>query len=120
MSNADHESASDPGEGTVTAPRIVIIGGGLAGAKAAVALREGSFEGSVTIVGDESHPPYERPPLSKEYLQGGTPAEDMLVVPASGTPSTTSPESKASRRCALIDPPSRCTWQMVVTCPTTR
>lgn len=62
--------------------RIVIIGGGLAGAKAAVALRDGGFEGSLTIVGDEPHPPYERPPLSKEYLQGSSEADDMLVVPA--------------------------------------
>ena len=61
---------------------IVIIGGGLAGAKAAVALKDGGFEGSLTIVGDEPHPPYERPPLSKEYLQGSSEADDMLVVPA--------------------------------------
>lgn len=60
---------------------IVIIGGGLAGAKAAVALKDGGFEGSLTIVGDEPHPPYERPPLSKEYLQGSSEADDMLVVP---------------------------------------
>ena len=65
----------------MTAQRIVIIGGGLAGAKAAVALKDGGFEGSLTIVGDEPHPPYERPPLSKEYLQGGSEADDMLVVP---------------------------------------
>lgn len=60
---------------------IVVIGGGLAGAKAVVALKDGGYEGSLTIVGDESHPPYERPPLSKEYLQGSSEADDMLVVP---------------------------------------
>ncbi len=67
----------------MTAERVVIVGGGLAGAKAAVALKHGGFEGSLTIVGEESHPPYERPPLSKEYLQGKSSADDMLVVPAS-------------------------------------
>ena len=50
--------------------RIVIVGGGLAGAKAAETLRETGFDGELTIVGDESERPYERPPLSKEYLRG--------------------------------------------------
>ena len=81
MSHADHEYEPESPEGNMTAQRIVIIGGGLAGAKAAVALKDGGFEGSLTIVGDEPHPPYERPPLSKEYLQGGSEADDMLVVP---------------------------------------
>jgi 3-phenylpropionate/trans-cinnamate dioxygenase ferredoxin reductase subunit len=50
--------------------RFVIVGGGLAGAKAAETLREDGFDGSVTLVGDEADRPYERPPLSKEYLRG--------------------------------------------------
>jgi 3-phenylpropionate/trans-cinnamate dioxygenase ferredoxin reductase subunit len=50
--------------------KIVIIGGGLAGAKAAEALRARGFGGQVTIVGEEAHLPYERPPLSKGYLTG--------------------------------------------------
>ena len=52
--------------------RIVIVGGGLAGAKAAETLREEGFDGTVTLVGDEPERPYERPPLSKEYLRGET------------------------------------------------
>ena len=66
----------------MTTDPVVIIGGGLAGAKAAIGLRDGGFTGSLTIVGEESHPPYERPPLSKDYLQGESGADDMLVVPA--------------------------------------
>ncbi len=62
--------------------RIVVIGGGLAGAKAVVGLRDGGFTGPVSLVGDEARPPYERPPLSKEYLQGDSEADAMLVVPA--------------------------------------
>lgn len=48
--------------------RIVIIGAGEAGARAAMALRENGFTGSVTLIGDEPHLPYERPPLSKAVL----------------------------------------------------
>jgi 3-phenylpropionate/trans-cinnamate dioxygenase ferredoxin reductase subunit len=55
----------------VREPRnIVIVGGGLAGAKAAQTLREEGYEGHLTLVGDEPERPYERPPLSKDYLRG--------------------------------------------------
>ena len=49
---------------------FVIAGAGLAGAKAAEALREQGFDGRVVLVGKEVHLPYERPPLSKDYLAG--------------------------------------------------
>ena len=52
--------------------RFVIVGGGLAGAKAAETLREEGFDGELTLIGDEPERPYERPPLSKEYLRGET------------------------------------------------
>jgi 3-phenylpropionate/trans-cinnamate dioxygenase ferredoxin reductase component len=48
----------------------VIVGAGLAGAKAAQTLREEGFDGRVVLVGSESDRPYERPPLSKDYLRG--------------------------------------------------
>jgi len=55
----------------VDTPRtIVIIGGGLAGAKAAETLRGEGYDGRVVLVGDEPERPYERPPLSKEYMRG--------------------------------------------------
>lgn len=47
---------------------VIIVGGGHGGAQAALALRHHGFEGSILIVGREVEPPYERPPLSKEYL----------------------------------------------------
>jgi 3-phenylpropionate/trans-cinnamate dioxygenase ferredoxin reductase subunit len=47
---------------------VLIVGGGHAGAQCAIALRQGGFAGSVAIVGRESEPPYERPPLSKDYF----------------------------------------------------
>ena len=62
--------------------RFVILGAGLAGGTAALALREEGFDGEVTLVGAEGHPPYSRPPLSKGYLRGEEPFEDALVAPA--------------------------------------
>ena len=49
---------------------FVIVGAGLAGAKAAETLRSEGFDGRVVLIGDEPERPYERPPLSKEYLRG--------------------------------------------------
>ena len=65
-----------------TPKNIVIIGGGLAGAKTAEALRENEFTGSITLVAAEDHLPYERPPLSKEYLAGKGSFDDTVVKPA--------------------------------------
>jgi 3-phenylpropionate/trans-cinnamate dioxygenase ferredoxin reductase subunit len=59
----------------------VIVGGGMAGAKAAETLREEGFDGRVIVVARESAPPYERPPLSKDYLRGESPAEKAYVQP---------------------------------------
>jgi hypothetical protein len=60
----------------------VVVGTGLAGGAAARSLRENGFDGRVTLLGDEPHPPYERPPLSKEYLRGESAASDAYVEPA--------------------------------------
>jgi 3-phenylpropionate/trans-cinnamate dioxygenase ferredoxin reductase component len=57
----------------------VIAGAGLAGAKAAEALRSEGFEGRIVLVGDEPEAPYERPPLSKDYLRGESPREQARV-----------------------------------------
>ncbi|GAA4781429.1 FAD-dependent oxidoreductase [Stakelama sediminis] len=61
---------------------VVIVGGGHGGAQAAIALRQAKFEGSIAIVTEETELPYERPPLSKEYLAGDKPFERMLIRPA--------------------------------------
>ena len=52
------------------AERIVIVGASLAGARAAEGAREAGFEGSIVLIGEEPERPYERPPLSKDYLRG--------------------------------------------------
>src|SRR5579875_22912 len=58
---------------------FVIIGGGLAGAKAAEALHDNNFDGQVVLIADEEHLPYERPPLSKEFLAGKKSLADFTV-----------------------------------------
>ena len=60
---------------------FVIVGAGLAGAKAAETLREEGFDGRVVLIGDEPELPYERPPLSKKYLAGEAAREDAHVHP---------------------------------------
>jgi 3-phenylpropionate/trans-cinnamate dioxygenase ferredoxin reductase subunit len=60
----------------------VIVGGGLAGGKAAETLRGEGFDGRVVLVGEEPEPPYERPPLSKGYLLGKQPRDKAFVQPA--------------------------------------
>jgi len=61
---------------------FVIVGAGLAGAKAAEALRTGGFGGRIVLIGDETDRPYDRPPLSKAYLQGTTEREKIYIHPA--------------------------------------
>ena len=60
---------------------VLIVGGGHGGAQAAIALRQEKFEGSIAIVGDEPELPYERPPLSKEYLSGDKTFDRILIRP---------------------------------------
>ncbi|HXG41539.1 MAG TPA: FAD-dependent oxidoreductase [Dehalococcoidia bacterium] len=60
---------------------VVIVGANLAGGRAAEALRKEGFDGRIFLVGEEPHPPYERPPLSKEYLRGEMPREELFVQP---------------------------------------
>jgi 3-phenylpropionate/trans-cinnamate dioxygenase ferredoxin reductase subunit len=60
----------------------IIVGGGLAGAKAAEALREKGFEGRIVLFGAEDRLPYERPPLSKDYLAGKKTLDEFTVQTA--------------------------------------
>ena len=60
--------------------RVVIVGASLAGANVARTLRGEGFDGAVTLVGEEFHVPYERPPLSKGFLRGQEPIEAARVA----------------------------------------
>lgn len=63
----------------MTQPLYCIVGAGLAGGRAAEALREFGFEGRVVLLGAEADPPYERPPLSKAYLKGELPRAKLYL-----------------------------------------
>ncbi|KCZ56938.1 NAD(P)/FAD-dependent oxidoreductase, partial [Hyphomonas chukchiensis] len=65
------------------ATRIVIIGGGQAGAQALQSLRQGGYEGKLTLVADEAALPYQRPPLSKAYMKGEFSEERLYFRPES-------------------------------------
>lgn len=65
-----------------TQQTFVIVGAGLAGAKAAEALRAQGFDGRVVLIGDEVERPYDRPPLSKGYLLGKSEREEIYIHPS--------------------------------------
>jgi len=60
---------------------VVIVGAGHSGAQAAIALRQNAFDGTIGIIGDEPDLPYERPPLSKDYLAGDKAFDRLLIRP---------------------------------------
>lgn len=68
------------GAGGKNGDGILIVGGGLSAARTAEQLRRAEFDGPITIVGAESHLPYDRPPLSKEVLHSGV--DDVALKPA--------------------------------------
>jgi 3-phenylpropionate/trans-cinnamate dioxygenase ferredoxin reductase subunit len=82
---------------------FVIVGGGLAGAKAAATLREEGFDGRVVLVADEARSPYERPPLSKSYLAGDSRFADARVHD-DGFYSEHRVELLTATRAAALDP----------------
>jgi 3-phenylpropionate/trans-cinnamate dioxygenase ferredoxin reductase subunit len=63
-------------------PTFVIVGASLAGGTAAATLRQEGFDGEIILIGEEAHLPYERPPLSKQYLRGEMPFARTLVRPS--------------------------------------
>jgi 3-phenylpropionate/trans-cinnamate dioxygenase ferredoxin reductase subunit len=64
-----------------TQEMFVIVGAGLAGAQAAEALRTEGFDGRILLIGEETERPYNRPPLSKDYLQGKSEKQKIYVHP---------------------------------------
>ncbi|MBP7335955.1 FAD-dependent oxidoreductase [Niveispirillum sp.] len=85
---------------------VVIVGAGHGGAQTAALLRQNGFGGSVAIIGDERELPYERPPLSKEYLSGEKGFERILIRPA-GFWRERSVDMLLGRRVAAVDPVGR-------------
>lgn len=73
--------APSPSQAQVTCHDVIIVGAGHGGAAAAIALRQNGFAGSILLIGREREPPYERPPLSKEYLAREKPFDRLLIRP---------------------------------------
>ena len=84
---------------------FVIVGGGLAGAKAAQALREEDFDGRVVLIAEEDVAPYERPPLSKDYLRGDA-GRDAIWALEDGWYETNDVELRTGTRAAELALPS--------------
>lgn len=85
---------------------VVIAGAGLAGASAAFALREGAFDGRITLIGEEQSAPYERPPLSKGYLRGESTLDQAVVRPLADY-AAHGIELLRGRRAVTLDPTTR-------------
>jgi len=86
---------------------VLIVGAGHAGAQAAIALRQNKYEGSIAIVGDEPEIPYERPPLSKDFLAGEKPFERILIRPAAFW-AEREIAMLTGRRVVAVDPAAHC------------
>jgi 3-phenylpropionate/trans-cinnamate dioxygenase ferredoxin reductase component len=82
---------------------VLIVGGGHGGAQTAIALRQRNFTGTIGIVSDEPELPYERPPLSKEYLSGVRVFDRLLIRPPSFWPERQI-DVLTGRRAIRVDP----------------
>jgi NADPH-dependent 2,4-dienoyl-CoA reductase/sulfur reductase-like enzyme/ferredoxin len=74
-----HVATSGPEQASKRTGRIVIVGASLAGLRAGLTLRREGFTGSLTVIGDEPYPPYDRPPLSKQVLMGQVSARQTTL-----------------------------------------
>jgi NADPH-dependent 2,4-dienoyl-CoA reductase/sulfur reductase-like enzyme len=84
--------------------RVVVIGAGLAGSRCAQVLRAEGFDGAITVLGEERHPPYERPALSKGFLAG---SRDEVALRPTGDFRDQAIQLRLGRRAESIDVGSR-------------
>ncbi len=82
--------------------RVIIIGAGQGGVEVAISLRQRNFDGEIVIVGDEPHPPYQRPPLSKDFIKGGG-REGSVVLREERFFSERNIELRLNRQAVAID-----------------
>lgn len=87
--------------------RVVIVGAGHAGGRAALSLRERGFEGEIMLIGQESETPYERPPLSKEMLQADEPDPHCGQLHPSGRFAELGIDLLTGTKVTAVDPAAR-------------
>lgn len=87
--------------------RVVIIGASLAGTQAAQTMRRAGFEGDLVMIGDEPHLPYDRPPLSKNYLTDDEPDEEKLRLRAAADPEALGVDWRLGRSAVSLDPEAK-------------
>jgi NADPH-dependent 2,4-dienoyl-CoA reductase/sulfur reductase-like enzyme len=93
---------------TAAAPAVVVVGASLAGLRAAEELRHRGFDGRLTVVGDEEHRPYDRPPLSKQVLAGSWDLDRIeLTVGAEGGLDGLDVDWRLGTRATGLDPAGR-------------
>ncbi|MGC5198615.1 FAD-dependent oxidoreductase, partial [Aphanothece microscopica] len=85
---------------------VVIIGAGQAGVQAALSLRQLGHQGPITLLGEEPHPPYQRPPLSKAYLKGETTGSQLQLRPADAL-AAMGIDLRLGQRASMIDRAAR-------------
>lgn len=83
---------------------LVIVGASLAGVQAAQVIRRDGFDGRLVMVGDEPHLPYDRPPLSKEYLTADQPDEERLRLRPTADPDALGLDWRLGRRATALAP----------------
>ncbi len=79
VTNAQPATAAPSDPNSQDSRTFVVVGAGLAGARAVEALRDKGFSGALVLIGDEAERPYERPPLSKGYLNGSDERDSVFV-----------------------------------------
>jgi len=84
---------------------VAIVGASLAGLSAAPALREQSYEGAIVIIRAEPHLPYDRPPLSKDFLTGDCTAGDLALT--DGTDDSLELDWRLGHEAVRLDPTAR-------------
>ncbi|MEM9561868.1 MAG: FAD-dependent oxidoreductase [Actinomycetota bacterium] len=82
---------------------IAVAGASLAGVQACQVLRRQGFDGRLVVIGDETHQPYDRPPLSKEYLTADAPDEERLKLRATADPAALDLDWRLGRAAAALD-----------------
>ena len=86
---------------------VVVVGASLAGVQATQVLRREGFDGRLVVVGQESHRPYDRPPLSKEYLTAPEPDEERLLLRATADPEALDLDWRLGRRATALSTDDR-------------